>query len=94
MGISNSIKDCDHIIQTSDTVGSGNAFRFDGTQNYIDLPNSFKPNDGTNDYTIEIWVNPMARSGSIYLVHVQRPGKFFQYPLYRCPQPCSLDHKK
>jgi len=53
------IKNCDNLIVNKDTIGSGLAIRLDGHDDYIDAStNGYKPNDNSENYTIEIWVKP------------------------------------
>ena len=57
-GVVESIEDCDHLIKTSDTIGSGLAIRLDGVNDYIEATPAYKPNDITDNYSFELWVRP------------------------------------
>ncbi len=52
----NSFSDCDNLTKSTDTVGSGLAFRMDGVNDYVEASVSYTPNDVSEDYTIETWV--------------------------------------
>ena len=53
-----SVNQCDNPIKNSDTVGAGLAFRFDGVNDYVDASTAWKPNEVSDNYTIETWVRP------------------------------------
>ena len=57
-GVIKSIENCDNMIRATDTIGSGLALRMDGVNDYVDANLAYKPNDITENYTIEAWVRP------------------------------------
>ncbi len=58
MGVVRKSQDCDQLMFASDTIGAGLAIRLDGNDDYMDCPNTFKPDDAADNYTIECWVRP------------------------------------
>ncbi len=57
-GYYNNMKDCDKFIRETDTIGAGLTIRLDGNDDYVDFPNSFKPDDAGGDYAVEFWIRP------------------------------------
>ena len=53
-----SMHNCNNNIKSSDTIGSGMAIRLNGIDNYVDASVAYKPNDASDNYTIENWIRP------------------------------------
>ncbi len=57
-GMIDKVQDCDQLIRDTDTIGAGLALRFDGYDDYVDFPSAYKPNDASEDYSLEFWMYP------------------------------------
>ena len=58
-------------ITSTEVFETTGSVQFDGTGDYLEIPNSSDLEFGNNSFTIEAWLYPVASGGSIFNIFCQ-----------------------